>query len=45
MLLAKSIAVLLELMKKPTAVVTSDQPFFDPGGKNKLAWTLHYAQI
>ena len=31
MLLAKSFPVPVELVKKPTAVVTSDQPFFYPG--------------
>ena len=31
MLLSKSFAVLVEPVKKPSSVVTSDQPFFDPG--------------
>ena len=36
MLLAKSFAVLVEPVKKPTAVVTSDQPFFDPGAGTSM---------
>ena len=36
MLLAKSLAVPLEPVKKPTAVVTSDQPFFDPGAGTSM---------
>ena len=31
MLLSKTFAVLVEPVKKPPSVVTSDQPFFDPG--------------
>ena len=35
MLIAKSFAVPVEPVKKPTAVVTSDQPFFDPGESSR----------
>ena len=31
MLLSKSFAVMVESVNKPAAVVTSEQPFFDPG--------------
>ena len=31
MLLSKTFAVPVEPVKKPSSVVTSDQPFFDPG--------------
>ena len=36
MLLAKSFAVPVEPVKKPDAVVTSDQPFFDPGASTTM---------
>ena len=40
MLLAESFAVLVEPVKKPAGVVTSDQPFFDPGaGPSKMSVT------
>ena len=36
MLLAKSFAVPVELVKKPAAVVTNEQPFFDPGAGSSM---------
>ena len=36
MLLSKSFAVPVEPLKKPSAVVTSDQPFFDPGASTSV---------
>ena len=34
MLVSKTFAVPVEPVKKPSSVVTSDQPFFDPGTSN-----------
>ena len=35
-LIAKSFVVLVEPVKKPAAVVTTDQPFFDPGAGTSM---------
>ena len=45
MLLAKSFAVPVEPVKKPTAVVTSEQPFFDPGAGTSIMSVTQPAEV
>ena len=45
MLLAKSFAVPVELVKKPAAMVTSEQPFFDPRAGSSLMSVTQPAEV
>ena len=45
MLLSKSFAVPVEPVKKPTAVVTHDQPFFHPGASTSMMSVTQPAEV